>query len=611
MKFLPMLITALCCSPYLKVSAHATFPSTSSKQSIHHEDETQKANALFDQMYMERVNRNPTKQTSMGLKTNYDKWNDISEEFVLKEFQHAKNNLLRLKALNTNRLDKQTMLSYELFKQEQQQRINDYKWRHHDYPVNQMWGTHTRIPAFLINRHNIHNIADANDYIARISGAEMLIEQLLVQLKTRETKGIIAPKFVFSHVIKSAENIIKGAPFEQGENSTILADFVGKLDKIEITDQEKTRLIKQAKQALLAHVFPTYRGFISYIKTLEGKADNTAGVWKLPNGKAFYNYALQRTTTTNLTADEIHRIGLSEVARIHDEMRTIMKEVGFNGDLKSFFDFMRNDPQFYFPNNEEGRRQYLNEVQGLIGTMQSRLGEVFTVQPKAELEIKPVETFRAASASKAFYQGPSPDGSRPGYYYANLYDMNAMPNYQMAALAYHEAVPGHHMQIGLQIELEEMPMFRKYGGYTAYTEGWALYSELLPKEMGMYENPYSDFGRLAMELWRACRLVVDTGIHAKKWTREQSIIYYLSNTPNPKSDVIKMVERHIVDPSQATAYKIGMMKIIELRKLAKETLGHKFDIREFHNVLLSNGPVPLNVLENNVHTYIATVKNKV
>ena len=272
---------------------------------------------------------------------------------------------------------------------------------------------------------------------------------------------------------------------------------------------------------------------------------------------------------------------------------------------------MRNDPQFYFPNNEEGRRQYLNEVQGLIGTMQSRLGEVFTVQPKAELEIKPVEAFRAASASKAFYQGPSPDGSRPGYYYANLYDMNAMPNYQMAALAYHEAVPGHHMQIGLQIELEEMPMFRKYGGYTAYTEGWALYSELLPKEMGMYENPYSDFGRLAMELWRACRLVVDTGIHAKKWTREQSIIYYLSNTPNPKSDVIKMVERHIVDPSQATAYKIGMMKIIELRKLAKETLGHKFDIREFHNVLLSNGPVPLNVLENNVHTYIATVKNKV
>jgi len=608
MKFLPLLISAICSASCDYVLAHETQPVVSAVKQSSAIDESRRANTLFDQIYMERVNRNPTRQTSMGLKTNYDKWNDLSEEFVSQEFQHAKSNLLRLKTIDTSQLDPQTLLSYELFKQEQQQRINDYKWRHYEYPVNQMWGTHTRIPAFLINRHSIHSVADAKDYITRIKGAEKLLSQQLTQLKTSEDKGIIAPKFVFKYVIQSAENILNGIPFTNGADSTILADFKAKLDKTDITEEKKGELIKQAKQALLTHIYPAYHNFISYIKKLETKADNVAGVWKLPDGEHYYNYALQRTTTTTLTADEIHQIGLDEVKRIHQEMRAIMKRVNYEGNLKSFFEFMRHDPQFYFPNNEDGRRQYLNKVQGLIGVMQSRLSEVFTKQPKAELEVKPVEAFRAASTSKAFYQGPTPDGSRPGSYYANLYDMNAMPNYQMAALAYHEAVPGHHMQIGLQIELENLPMFRKYGGYTAYTEGWALYSELLPKEMGMYQDPYSDFGRLAMELWRACRLVVDTGIHAKKWTKEQSVIYYLSNTPNPKSDVIKMVERHIVDPSQATAYKIGMMKIVELRKRAKTQLGDKFDIREFHDVILSSGPVPLNILDKQIDSYIQLTK---
>ena len=297
------------------------------------------------------------------------------------------------------------------------------------------------------------------------------------------------------------------------------------------------------------------------------------------------------------------------MARIHDEMRLIMKKVAFKGDLKEFLVFMRTDKQFYYPADAKGKQQYLDEAVALIDDMEGRLDSLFLTKPKAKLKVKAVEAFREKSAGKAFYQSPTPGGSRPGIYYANLYDMKAMPTYQMAALAYHEGIPGHHMQLAIKQELTGIPMFRKFGGYTAHTEGWGLYSEFIPKEIGLYQDPYSDFGRLAMELWRACRLVVDTGIHSKKWTREQGIAYYADNTPNAVSDAVKMVERHIVMPSQATAYKIGMNKIIELRERATRELGAVFDIREFHDVVLKNGPVPLNVLADLVGKYIARKQN--
>jgi uncharacterized protein (DUF885 family) len=289
-------------------------------------------------------------------------------------------------------------------------------------------------------------------------------------------------------------------------------------------------------------------------------------------------------------------------------MRVIMKKVDFDGDLAAFLEFMRTDKQFYYSADETGRKKYLDEAVALIEDMEGRLDQLFLTKPKAALKVKAVEAFREKSAGKAFYQQPAPDGSRPGVYYANLYDMDAMPTYQMAALAYHEGLPGHHMQIAIKQELTDIPMFRKFGGYTAYTEGWGLYSEMIPKEIGLYQDPYSDFGRLAMELWRAVRLVVDTGIHTKQWTREEGIQYYSTNTPNAKSDAVKMVERHIVMPSQATAYKIGMLKIIELREKAKVALGNKFDIREFHDVVLRNGSLPLNVLSQLVNEYIEETK---
>lgn len=569
-------------------------------------DASAQANKLFDDLYKAGVMRSPMYQTYLGIKDDYDKWNDISEENTLKELEITKKDLATVQAIDVSKLDAQTKISHTLYVQGLENSIADHKWRFHSYPVNQMFGLHSQIPAFLINQHSIASEKEAQDYISRVKGTEVLLKQLVDNLKLREERGIIAPKFVFEHVIRDSNNIITGAPFDKGDASTVLADFTRKVNKLEIDEDKKSALIQDVEAALTAHLKPGYDELITYLNQLEAKADDRDGAWKFPEGEAYFNNALKRTTTTDLTANEIHEIGLSEVNRIHDEMRVIKDKVGFEGDLSAFMEFMRNDKQFYYTADEAGKARYLSEAVALIDDMKGRLDTLFLTKPKAELKVKAVEAFREKSAGKAFYQSPAPDGSRPGIYYANLYDMEAMPTYQMAALAYHEGIPGHHMQMAIKQELEGLPMFRKFGGYTAHTEGWGLYSEMIPKEIGLYQDPYSDFGRLAMELWRACRLVVDTGIHTKKWTRAQGIEYYVNNTPNAKSDAVKMVERHVVMPSQATAYKIGMLKIVELREKAKTALGAKFDIREYHDIILKNGPVPLNVLEDFVDEYITS-----
>ena len=573
---------------------------------VKQQSESERANAFFEEVFMRGVMRSPVYQTYMGIKKDYDKWDDGSEARALEDLALAKKDLKTLRAFDRSKLDSTTQVSYDLMEQRLVQSIEDFKWRYHTYPVNQMYGTHSMIPAFLINQHQIADLRDAKAYISRLNGVPTVFEQLEKDLETRAEKGIIAPKFVFPHVIDSSKNILKGAPFTTGEDSTLLADFKRKVAKLEIAQAEKDALITDATNALKTAVGPAYESLISYLIGLESRADNRDGAWKFPQGEAYYNNALARTTTTDLTAKEIHAIGLAEVSRIHDEMREIKDKVGFKGDLKAFMKFMKTDKQFYLPNTEEGKAKYLADATAMIDNMKSRLDELFIVKPKADMIVKRVEAFREKAAGKAFYQQPAPDGSRPGIYYANLYDMEAMPTYQMEALAYHEGIPGHHMQIAIAQELEGVPKFRKFGGYTAYIEGWGLYSEMVPKEMGLYEDPYSDFGRLAMELWRACRLVVDTGIHAMKWTRQQGIDYYVNNTPNATSDGVKMVERHIVMPSQATAYKIGMIKIVELRESAKKQLGEKFDIREFHDVVLKSGPVPLNTLEGFVNDWVAS-----
>ncbi|PHS20623.1 MAG: DUF885 domain-containing protein [Kangiella sp.] len=572
------------------------------------QSESERANELFEKIFNDSVNRSPMTQSYLGLKDDQDKWDDFSEQYALEELEITKNNLTIVNKFDANLLDPQTKVSLDLMKQNLIEEIEDFKWRHYNYPLNQMFGIHSQVPSLLINSHPIKQLKDAEDYIARLDGIKILFEQVVEGLNIRADKGIIAPAFVYPYVISDSQNLITGFPFNEGDNSTLLADFKSKIDKLSIEQVDKDKLIEKASHSLKTSVKPAYEKLIAAVKEIQKKAESVDGVWRLKDGEAFYNNALARTTTTDLTAPQIHQIGLDEVARIHSEMEVIMKKVGFEGDLPAFFEFMRHDIQFYYDETEQGKARYLSEATALIETMKTKLDDLFIVKPKASINVKAVEAFREKSAGKAFYQSPSMDGSRPGIYYANLYRMSDMPTYQMEALAYHEGIPGHHMQLAIAQELEGIPKFRKFGGYTAYIEGWGLYSEYLPKEIGMYSDPYSDFGRLAMELWRACRLVVDTGIHSMKWDREKGIEYYVTNTPNPQPDAVKMVERHIVMPSQATAYKIGMLKILEVRKKAQTELGDKFDIREFHEVVLKNGAVPLNVLAKYVDEYIASKK---
>lgn len=562
-------------------------------------------NRYLDEEFEKDVEESPMLQTRLGRKTNYGKWDDFSHLRYAKDLQKAKDRLKYLKDnVNEGSLDPQARLSYKLYKQELENEIEDYEYRFYDYPVNQMFGYHDNIPAFLINMHRIDSIEDARAYIERLKGVPTAFEEVIEGMKLREQNGIVPPKFVFEKVIESSRNIIRGKPFSNSADpSALLQDFKQKIEAIELSDEEERKLLREAEEALVDFVKPAYDMMIAKLEDQQQRATTDHGAWKFPRGDDFYNNRLKRITTTDLNANEIHQIGLSEVARIHGEMEKIKEQVGFEGSLQDFFEFMRTDEQFYYPNTPEGREQYLEEATSLINVMKGRLDDLFNTKPEADLIVKAVEPFREKSAGKAFYQQPALDGSRPGTYYANLYDMQAMPIYQMEALAYHEGIPGHHMQLAIAQELEGLPMFRKLKTHTAYVEGWGLYSELVPKEIGFYEDPYSDFGRLAMELWRSCRLVVDTGIHAKKWTREQGIAYYKENTPNAESDCIKMVERHIVMPGQATAYKIGMNKIVELREEAKAWMGEEFDIKEFHDIVLVNGSVPLNVLEDMVQNW--------
>lgn len=576
-------------------------------------EHSQKLNDWFETEFQKMVDDSPMFQTRLGIKNeNYGKWDDISSQKEVKDLEETKKSLAYLKdSVDTKLLDSNTLMSYRLGKQRLENEIADFEYRFYNYPVNQMHGMHAEIPAFLINMHRISEKSDAQAYISRLQGMDELFEQLIQNLKLREKNGILLPKFVFTKVLEDCRNLLKGKPFDQSKDeSTLLVDFKEKIKVLKLEAEEEAAMILEAETALITDVKKGYEALIQVLEDQEKRATTDDGAWKFPRGEAFFNNALKRTTTTDMTAEEIHQLGLQEVARIHDEMRAIMKKVAFEGTLQDFFAFMKKDEQFYYPNTPEGKEEYLKEAVALIDTMKSKLDQLFLTKPKADIMVKAVEAFREKSAGKAFYQRGTPDGARPGTYYANLYNMEAMPKYQMEALAYHEGIPGHHMQISIAQELKGIPKFRKFGGYTAYIEGWGLYNEYVPKEIGMYSDPYSDFGRLAMELWRACRLVVDTGIHAKKWTREQGIKYYTDNTPNAEIDAIKMVERHIVMPSQATAYKIGMNKILELRTHAKTKLGEQFDIREFHDVVLTNGAVPLNILEELVNQWIENKQPK-
>lgn len=575
--------------------------------------ESQKLNDWFETKFDEALTRSPMLQTTLGIKTDYGKWDDASDAFAQRQLDIRRATVAEMKeTFDFDKLDRQAQLSWRLAEYNLERAEAGFPFRHHSYTFNQMFGVQSSIPAFLVNQHKITSAADAEAYISRLESMDDYLGQQVANARYSAELGVLPPRFVYDYVLDAARNVITGFPFEGEGDSPLYDDFENKIaalkEKNEISNTEETRLQKLAVTALLSSVGPAYEDAIAMLEEQASVATTDDGVWKLPEADAYYAQRLSAMTTTDMSAEEVHQLGLSEVARIHEEMRQIKDAVGFDGDLKAFFDFMRSDEQFYKPDTDEGRAEYIAEATAMIDEMREDLPSVFNTFPKADMVVKAVEPFREKSAGKAFYSRPAPDGSRPGTYYANLYRMEDMPTYQMEALAFHEGIPGHHMQIAIAQELEGIPRFRKYGGFTAFSEGWGLYSEFLPKEMGYYEDPYSDFGRLAMELWRAARLVVDTGLHDKRWTRQQAIDYLMENTPNPEGDARKAIDRYIVMPGQATAYKIGMLKILELREQAKADLGDAFDIRDFHDVVLRDGPVPLAILEENVEAWVAEVK---
>ncbi len=574
--------------------------------------ESARANAFFDRVFDAGVDRSPITQGYLGIKKDHDKWDDFSDEHRLAEFVITVQQLAELKrTIRFELLDEQTRMSYRLFVAQAEREIEGWKWRDHDYLFTQQGGMHTDAPAFLINFHVVDDLADAKAYVTRLRALPVVFDQLIARAEAQAARGILPPKFVFPMLLESCREIITGAPFDgAGEKkSALLEDFETKVGALKDVDAAaKAQLVAEARAALREAVQPAYLRLIALFEAQEKVATDDDGVWKLPEGRDYYNFTLRSHTTTALGADEIHELGLREVARIHAGMIAIKERVGFKGDLPAFLKFMRDDPQFFYPTTDEGRAAYFKRANEIIDAMRKRLPEFFTILPKAPLVVKKVEPFREKGASNAFYEQPSPDGSRPGYYYLNTLDMRAQAIWEMETLAHHEAIPGHHMQIAIAQELTGMPKFRKFGGYTAYAEGWGLYAEYFPKEFGFYRDPYQDFGRLSDELLRAVRLVVDTGIHAKRWTRAQVMDYFRANTATSERELFSETNRYIVWPGQACSYKVGMLKILELRELARKELGPKFDLRGYHDLVLKNGALPLNLLEENVRAWIARLK---
>ena len=587
-------------------SQNQTTTTTSPAQvSALNSSESARLATYFANMFEQDLKRSPQTQSYLGYKWDYGKWDQIDEATNDETRAIREQRLQDLQAFDESKLSELESLSLTIAKVDLQRKLANDKFRHHTYIMHQFGAVHTMVPSFLINIHKVESQQDAQDYVSRLQGTEQLFKQTIDQLKLREELGVFPPRWSYDQMIQASHNVISDSPFvESDKASTIWQDFQAKVEKLDIAAEQKAELVAQGKKALLETVKPAYELLIAELEKQRELTPAGDGVWRLPDADAWYANRLAWFTTTELNADEVHSIGLQNVERIHTAMREIMRQVKFDGTLPEFFEFMRNDEQFYYPNTDEGKAAYLVEAKALIDVMEAKLPEYFGLLPKAPMVVKQVEAFREKSAGKAFYQSPAKDGSRPGTYYANLYNTKDMPTYQMEALAYHEGIPGHHMQRAIAQELEGIPEFQKYASFTAYTEGWGLYSEELAKDMGFYSDPYSDFGRLAMELWRACRLVVDTGIHAKQWSREQAIDYLVANTPNPKNDSVKAIERYIAMPGQATAYMIGKLKIMELREFAKNALGDKFDIRGFHDQVLKNGPLPLNLLEAKIKDWV-------
>ena len=573
--------------------------------------ETDVLNAWLDERYEEALKFSPMQLTILGRKDLYDQIDEISEQATRDQAAWRVKTVEQMKEqFDYNALSNTGKESFDLWVFQTEEAVANLEFMRQAYLFGELGGLEDWFPTFLINFHKVNGEEDMRAYINRISGISRAMGQVLGLAKLKAANGMRPPQFAFETAINRATKVVTGLPFNGDTDSSILKDAKGKIEGLvtagTVDDDTAKEFMAQVNQKLTEQFQPAYTAYIDWLKADMVNADVQArGVSALPNGEAYYNRQLSIYTTLPMTADDVHQLGMREVQRLRTEMAVIKDEVNFDGDLVTFFEFIRTDPQFYYSNTDEGREAYLEDTREFLAEIDQKLPDFFGTLPKAGLVVKRVEEFREVDGGAQHYMSATPDGSRPGVYYVHMSDMSAYSKTDMETTAYHEGNPGHHMQVSIAQELTEVPTFRTQASFSVYSEGWALYSEKLSKEMGQFKDPYRDFGRLTAEMWRAIRLVVDTGLHAKGWTQEQAEQFFFDNSAIPESAVRSEVRRYLTTPGQATSYKIGMLKIQELRTRAEETLGEQFDIRDFHDVLLGGGALPMPLLETRVDNWIS------
>ncbi len=572
-------------------------------------DPNQQLTAYLDAEFEKELQMDPIWLTRLGRKEQYGKLTDFSDEAAARTLAWRRKSVADMQAkFDPAKLNDDARTSYEIWILELARAERENKWRSHGYIFDRN-GPHTGLPNFIINSHRVDTSSDMQAYISRVAAIGPAIDERLGAAQRAAAIGVRMPRFAYEQSRTEVTRLTSGAPFDDGADSALFADAKTKIAALKTAgkiDQTAADTFQAAvSAAMTGQMKPAYDRLGAWLSADAAKASvEPKGAGSLPDGAADYDAMLAQQTTTDMTADQIHALGLSEVTRLRAEMEALKAKIGFKGSLEEFFTFMRTDKQFYVSNDEAGRQQYLKLAEGYLADMKAKLPAYFGRLPKSDLIVKRVESFREEPGGAAHYSSGAPDGSRPGIFYVHLADTMATPTYELEGTAYHEGWPGHHMQISLAQEMTGTPKFRGQYGYGAYVEGWGLYSEALAKEMGFYKDPYSDFGRLSREIWRAIRLVVDTGIHAKGWSETEALTYYTANSPQPVAKIKSEVRRYFVMPGQATSYKVGMVRIQAARDQARKALGAKFDYRSFHDMVLGAGALPLPVLETRVNRWI-------
>ncbi len=568
---------------------------------------------FFERVFIEYAVDNPEMLSSMRMLPAWLDWysDDLADASLAAEDRmrdKLANDLATLRSYDRAALDAGTALSYDMldyFLDIQQQ---GDRFRHHDYPLNQLFGLQNELPTFLATQHPVRSEGDAEDYLSRLNKVPLKFSQSMKGLRARETAGIIPPRFVIEKVLDEMRRFV-AAPARENLLYTSFDEKLGKIPAEELDEARRNDLRAQVETAIAQQVYPAYAGFIEYYEALLPRAEGNHGVWALPDGEAYYAWAVRQHTTTDMTPDQVHRLGVSEVARIEGEMDAILREQGLvEGTVGARVQQIAQRSDQLYPDSDAGRTQIIADFQRIIDEINGGLGDAFGVRPVAGVQVERVPQFREKTAPGAYYNPAAFDGSRPGIFYINLRNTAEVARFSMRTLAYHEAIPGHHFQTTIQQELTGVPTFRKVLPFTAFSEGWALYTERLAWELGFQKDPLDNLGRLQAEMFRAVRLVVDTGMHAKRWTREEAIGYMRDKTGMPDTDVIAEIERYLVNPGQALAYKVGMNRLLELRERAKTALGDKFVLSRFHDLILTGGDMPLQLLDKRVDEWIAQEK---